>query len=144
MGGAVAQRKQSSENHSRGCRLPCALCCGGCSPFLHSFLAFKADEDLPSKGPRLGECQVSSFHFLPPRGGGYAGAMNLALLLLPLLAFADVPGIPTAVDRPFDLATLSHREAQRLDGRPVRVRVELESLPGDAGGAVVYDCLSPD
>jgi hypothetical protein len=54
--------------------------------------------------------------------------------LLPLIVPADVPRTPTAVERSLDLATLSHREAQRLDGRRVRVRVELESLPGDAGG----------
>jgi hypothetical protein len=69
--------------------------------------------------------------------------MNLALLLL-LFVPADVPRIPTAVERSFDLATLSHRQAQSLDGQRVRVRVELESLPGDADGPIVYDCVSPD
>jgi hypothetical protein len=68
--------------------------------------------------------------------------MNAALLLL-LLAPADVPGIPTAVERSLDLATLTHRQAQQLDGHGVRIRVELESRPGDAGGAVVYDWASP-
>jgi hypothetical protein len=63
--------------------------------------------------------------------------MNPALLLRLLFLPADVPGIPTAVERSLDLATLSHRDAQRLDGR--RVRVELESRPGDAGGPTVYD-----
>src|SRR5207237_1128756 len=57
---------------------------------------------------------------------------------------ADVPHIPPAVERSFDLATLPHREARRLDGHRVRVRVEVESQPGDGGGAVVYDCVSPD
>jgi hypothetical protein len=42
------------------------------------------------------------------------------------------------------LATLSHRQAQQLDGRRVRIRVNLESEPGDASGSIVYDCLSPD
>jgi hypothetical protein len=70
--------------------------------------------------------------------------MYPAFLLLPLLAPADILRIPTAVERTLDLATLSHRQAQRLDGRRVRIRVELESLPGDAGGGVVYDCVSLD
>jgi hypothetical protein len=52
--------------------------------------------------------------------------------------------MPTAVERSLDLATLSHRDAQRLDGQRVRVRVELETLPGDADGPVVYDWVSPD
>jgi hypothetical protein len=65
---------------------------------------------------------------------------TLLLLLFP----ADVPPIPTAVERSLDLATLSHRDAQRLDGCRVRFRVELESRPGDGGGAVAYDCVSPD
>src|SRR4051794_29617990 len=69
--------------------------------------------------------------------------MNPALLLL-LLFPADAPRISSAVVRPLDLATLSHREAQRLDGQRVLVRVELESLPGDANGPIVYDCVSPD
>jgi hypothetical protein len=69
--------------------------------------------------------------------------MNTALVLL-LLAPADVPRTPTAVERSLDLTTLNHRQAQQLDGRRVRVRVELESLPGDAGGPIVYDCVSPD
>jgi hypothetical protein len=55
---------------------------------------------------------------------------TLLLLLVP----ADVPRISSAVVEPsYDLATLSHREAQRLDGRRVRIRVDLESEPGDAG-----------
>jgi hypothetical protein len=54
------------------------------------------------------------------------------------------PRISTAVEQGFDLATLTHRQAQQLDGRYVRIRVDLESRPGDAGGAVVYDCDSPD
>jgi hypothetical protein len=65
---------------------------------------------------------------------------TLRLLFVP----ADVPRIPTAVERSFGLATLTHRQAQQLDGRQVRVRVELESLPGDADGPIVYDCVSPD
>jgi hypothetical protein len=65
---------------------------------------------------------------------------TLLLLLVP----ADVPGTPTAVEWSLDRATLSHRDAQRLDGQRVRVRVDLESRPGDADGAVVYDCISPD
>jgi hypothetical protein len=69
--------------------------------------------------------------------------MNAALLLL-LSTPADVPRVPSAVERTLDLATLSHRDAQRLDGQGVRVRVDLESRPGDTGGAVVYDCVSPD
>jgi hypothetical protein len=69
--------------------------------------------------------------------------MNPALRLL-LFVPADVPGIPAGVEGSIGLATLSHRESQRLDGRRVRVRVDLESLPGDGGGAVVYDCVSPD
>jgi hypothetical protein len=70
--------------------------------------------------------------------------MYPAFLLLPLLAPVDVPRIPTAVERSLDLATLTHRDAQGLDGRRVRLRVELESLPGDAGGPIVYDCVSPN
>jgi hypothetical protein len=55
---------------------------------------------------------------------------TLLLLLVP----ADVPRISSAVVEPsYDLATLSHREAQRLDGRRVRIRVDLESETGDAG-----------
>jgi hypothetical protein len=69
--------------------------------------------------------------------------MNAALLLL-LFIPADVPGTPTAVERSFDLALLTHRQAQRLDGQRVRIRVDMESLPGDASAAVVYDCVSPD
>jgi hypothetical protein len=70
--------------------------------------------------------------------------MNLApfpLLLVP----ADVPRIPTAVvEQTYDLALLTHGQAQQLDGRRVRIRVDLESEPGDVGGAVGYDCVSPD
>jgi hypothetical protein len=69
--------------------------------------------------------------------------MNLALLLL-LLVPVDVPRIPTRIERSFDLALLSHRQAQQLDGQRVRIRVDIESDPGDAGGAVVYDCVSLD
>src|SRR5262249_10201065 len=65
---------------------------------------------------------------------------TLLLLLVP----ADVPRIPTAAVRTYDLATRSHPQAERLDGRRVRIRVDLESEPGDAGGAIVYDCASPD
>src|SRR5262249_4386067 len=69
----------------------------------------------------------------------------VATLLL-LLAPADVPGIWEAVVEPvYDLALLSHREAQRLDGRRVRFRVDLEYEPGEAdNGAIVYDCVSID
>jgi hypothetical protein len=70
--------------------------------------------------------------------------MTTALFLL-LLAPADVLRVSTAaVERSFDLATLTHRQAQQLDGQRVRLRVDLESEPGDAGGAVVYDCVSLD
>lgn len=70
--------------------------------------------------------------------------MNLALLML-LAAPADAPRMSTAVAPPFfDLALLSHRDAQRLDGWRVRIRVDLESEPGDAGVAIVYDCVSLD
>jgi hypothetical protein len=67
--------------------------------------------------------------------------MKAALLLL-LLVPADVPPVPAAVVRSLDLAALSHDGARRLDGRRVRMRVEVESRPGDAGGAVVCDCVS--
>jgi hypothetical protein len=70
--------------------------------------------------------------------------MNPALLLL-LLVPADVTPIPTAVvEQSYDLALLSHRQAQRLDGRRVHIRVDLGSEPGDASGAIVYDCASAD
>jgi hypothetical protein len=46
--------------------------------------------------------------------------MNPAHFLL-LLVPADVPRIPATVVRTLDLATLSHREAQRLDGQRVRI-----------------------
>jgi hypothetical protein len=65
---------------------------------------------------------------------------TLLLLLVP----ADVPRIPTGVERSLDLATLTHRQAQQLDGRRVRIRVELESEPGDTGVAIGYDRASPD
>jgi hypothetical protein len=68
--------------------------------------------------------------------------MDATLLLL--LVPSDVPGTPTAVEWSLDLATFSHRDAQRLDGQRVRIRVDLEALPGDAGGPIVYDCASPD
>jgi hypothetical protein len=68
--------------------------------------------------------------------------MYAALLLL--LAPADAPSISAAMVRSVELATLSHRQAQQLDGQRVRIRVDLESEPGDAGGAVVYDCVSLD
>ena len=64
--------------------------------------------------------------------------------LLPLLVPADVSGIPTAVEQSYDLALLSHRQAQHLDGRRVRFRVDLESETADVGGAIVYDCASLD
>src|SRR5262245_45064874 len=68
--------------------------------------------------------------------------MNPAFLLL-LLVPADVPHINTAVVRTHDLAILSHRQAQLLDGRRVRFRVDLESEPGETdGGMIVYDCIS--
>jgi hypothetical protein len=67
-----------------------------------------------------------------------------ATLVLLALVHADVPHIPATVVRSFDLAMLSHRQAQLLDGQRVRIRVDLESEPGDAGGAVVYDCVSLD
>ena len=70
--------------------------------------------------------------------------MDATLLLL--LAPADVPGIWEAVVEPvYDLALLSHREAQRLDGRRVRFRVDLEYEPGEAdNGAIVHDCVGID
>jgi hypothetical protein len=58
---------------------------------------------------------------------------TLLLLFVP----ADVPHVPATVVRSFDLALLSHRQAHQLDGQRVRLRVDLESEPGDAGGAVV-------
>ena len=71
--------------------------------------------------------------------------MTRPALFLLLLVPADAPRIPSAVvEQTYDLALLSHRQAQRLDGRRVRIRVDLESLPEDMGGAVVYDCVSPD
>jgi hypothetical protein len=69
--------------------------------------------------------------------------MNPAIFLL-LLVAADVCRVSPTVERSFDLGTLNHRQAQQLDGQRVRIRVDLESEPGDAGGAVVYDCVSPD
>jgi hypothetical protein len=69
--------------------------------------------------------------------------MNAALFLL-LLAPADIPHVSSAVvELPFDLAILSNREAQLLDGRRVRFRVDLESEPGETDdGMIVYDCVS--
>jgi hypothetical protein len=69
--------------------------------------------------------------------------MNTAIFLL-LLVAADVWRVSPRVERSFDLATLNHRQAQQLDGQRVRIRVDLESEPRDAGGAIVYDCLSSD
>jgi hypothetical protein len=77
-------------------------------------------------------------------GGGRLPAIYPAFLLLALLAPADVPRITDAVERSLGLASLTHRDAQCRDGQRVRIRVDLESLPGDAVGAVVYDCVSPD
>jgi hypothetical protein len=68
--------------------------------------------------------------------------MTPALLLL--FVPADVPGIPATVGRSLDLTLLSHRQAQQFDGQCVRIRVDLESEPGDAGVVVVYDCVSLD
>jgi hypothetical protein len=73
----------------------------------------------------------------------YAGALNLALFLL-LFVPADIPRIPATEVRSFDLALLSRRQAQQLDVQRVRMRVDLESKPGDEGGAVVYDSVSLD
>jgi hypothetical protein len=53
--------------------------------------------------------------------------------LLPLIVPPDVPWISTTVVRTHDLATLSHRDAQRLDDRRVRIRVDLESEPYSSG-----------
>jgi hypothetical protein len=65
---------------------------------------------------------------------------TVLLLFVP----ADVPQIPATVVRSFDLALLSHRQTEQIDGQRVRIRVDLESEPGDAGEAVVYDCVSLD
>src|SRR5262249_56199828 len=55
-----------------------------------------------------------------------------------------VPRICWAVvEETYDLAFLSHRQAQHLDGRRVRFRVDLESEPEDVGFAVIYDGASP-
>jgi hypothetical protein len=50
--------------------------------------------------------------------------------ILRLFVTADVPRVPTAVERSLDLATLSHREAQQLDGQRVRIRGETSRRPG--------------
>jgi hypothetical protein len=51
--------------------------------------------------------------------------------ILPLsLVPAEVPHIPATVVRPFDLASLSHRQVQQLDGTRGRIRVDLESELG--------------
>jgi hypothetical protein len=69
----------------------------------------------------------------------------LTTTLLLLWAFTDAPRISSVVVEPtYDLALLSHRTAGQLDGRRVRFRVDLESEPGDAGSAIVYDCASLD
>jgi hypothetical protein len=69
--------------------------------------------------------------------------MTPALFLL-LFVPADIPHIPATVVRSFDLALLSHRQTQQIDSQRIRIRVDLESEPGDAGGAVVYHCVSLD
>jgi hypothetical protein len=70
-------------------------------------------------------------------------SMTTTLLLL-LLVPADVPRVSSAVvELPYDLAILSHRQAQLIDGRCVRFRVDLESEPGETDdGTIVYDCVS--
>jgi hypothetical protein len=67
---------------------------------------------------------------------------TLLLLLVP----ADVAHVSSAVvELPYDLWLLSHRQAQLLDGRRVRFRVDLESEPGETDdGVIVYDCASVD
>src|SRR5262249_10241475 len=87
---------------------------------------------------------VSGFRFPLATANGMLSTMSTILLLL--LVPPDVPRISTAVVRTWDLATLTHREAQWLDGRRVRVRLDLESEPAETqdGRAIVYDCVSPD
>src|SRR5262249_34898589 len=93
---------------------------------------------------QAGFARSAGFRF-PSRLNGCTLSPMYTTLMLLLLVPADVPRTPAAVvEQTDDLALLSHRQAQRLDGRRVRIRVDLESLPEDTGAAVVYDCVSPD
>jgi hypothetical protein len=88
---------------------------------------------------------VAKFFFPPSAHGGMLSAMNATLLLL-LLVPADVPHVSFAVAEPvYDLAVLSHNDAQRVDGHRVIIRVVLESEPGETDdGMIVYACASPN
>src|SRR5437763_8638310 len=65
------------------------------------------------------------------------------MLLLALILIgpprADTRQQPTA-----DFARLAVADARRQVGRPVRVRLEVESLPEVRDGFVVFDCTSSD
>jgi hypothetical protein len=66
----------------------------------------------------------------------------LLAAVLPVLADAPSPGGGEAVVT-HDFAALSLADALRLQGHPARYRVVLDSLPDEAGGFVLYDCVSP-
>src|SRR5262245_60381334 len=68
-------------------------------------------------------------------------SLTLAALLL-----ADVPTSPSGrVRRLHDVAALTHRDAMRLDGRRVLVRVTATSLPwGDLSDDVGFDAATDD
>jgi hypothetical protein len=64
------------------------------------------------------------------------------LLLLPLLAVADVPGPrvdPRAERAVYFLADLTPADARRLDGRRARFRVSLDSTQDNN----CFDCVAP-
>jgi hypothetical protein len=62
----------------------------------------------------------------------------MPLLLLPLLAAADLPG-PRVERGVYYLADLTPADARRLDGRRARFRVALDSAEDNN----CFDCLAP-
>jgi hypothetical protein len=53
------------------------------------------------------------------------------------------PAAPQTV-RHFDLAFLTQREAQSLNGTRIVCRVDLDAQPDERGDCIVFDCASPD
>jgi hypothetical protein len=68
--------------------------------------------------------------------------VGLVALTAPALADAPSPAGGEAV-RVHDFAALTLSDALPLQGHPAHYRVVLDSLPDEAGGYTLYDCLSP-
>jgi hypothetical protein len=65
-------------------------------------------------------------------------------LILALLALPDAPHTAARTTRLVDLATLTASDADALNGKLVRVKLTLDSLPDTEDGCTLYDAVTAD